>query len=50
MIIYLKNGTVQISGTLPDYLADCRSRGLGKTLEEIMIHDEQEAFHEKTAH
>ena len=50
MITYLKNGTVQISGALPDYLADCRSRGLGKTLEEIMIHDEQEAFHEKTAH
>ena len=49
-ITYLKNGTLQASGSLPDYLADCRARGLGSSLEEIMIHDEREAFYEKTAH
>ena len=46
-ITYIREGTVQASALLSDYIRDCAVKGIGENLEEIMIHYEKEALHEK---
>lgn len=46
-ITYIRKGKMEFSGRMDDYIEQCRSRGIGTNLEEIMIHFEKEALHEK---
>lgn len=48
-ITYIKKGKIQASAKMTDYVSDCKERGFGNNLEEIMIHFEKEDFHEKLA-
>ena len=48
-ITYIKKGQLQYSGSLSDYMEQCRAAGLGDTLEEIMISTEKEALDENFA-
>lgn len=48
-ITYIKRGKIQASETMEKYIQDCKNKGFGNNLEEIMIHFEKEDFHEKLA-
>ena len=48
-IIYIRKGKLEHSGVLADYIKECAESGKGSTLEDIMIHYEREALHEKAA-
>ena len=48
-ITYISQGRVRYTGGMQEYIADCAAKGVGTTLEEIMIHNEREALHEKLA-
>lgn len=48
-ITYIRQGSIVVSQPLPDYIRFCSEKGIGNNLEEIMIHYEKEAFHEKLA-
>jgi len=48
-ITYIVRGRIAASGALPDFLADCAGKGLGGTLDEIMVHYEKEELREKAA-
>ncbi len=46
-ITYIRKGKMEFSGRMEDYLRQCKEQGIGSNLEEIMIHFEKEALHEK---
>lgn len=46
-ITYIRRGRLEFSGRMVDYLKQCRQQNVGTSLEEIMIHFEKEALHEK---
>lgn len=46
-ITYIRKGKMEFSGRMDDYLRQCEEQGIGSNLEEIMIHFEKEALHEK---
>lgn len=46
-ITYIRKGKMEFSGRMEDYLRQCGEQGIGSNLEEIMIHFEKEALHEK---
>lgn len=46
-ITYIRKGKMEFSGRMDDYLRQCKEQGIGANLEEIMIHFEKEALHEK---
>ena len=48
-ITYIRKGKVEFTGNMKDYIAECKKKGMGETLEDIMIHCEREALHEKLA-
>ncbi len=48
-ITYIRKGQLQFTGSMSDYIEQCRREGIGETLEEIMIHYEKEDLHEKFA-
>ncbi len=48
-ITYIRKGRIEYTGALDTYIEICRSDGIGNNLEEIMIHFEKEALHEKFA-
>ena len=48
-ISYIKNGRMEFSGTLKDYIEKNAALGIGTNLEEIMLHFEKEALYEKFA-
>ena len=48
-ITYIRKGQLQFSGSMSDYIEECKAEGIGETLEEIMIHYEKENLHEKFA-
>jgi len=48
-IIYIRQGRIVASGRTDEWVASCAERGIGRNLEEIMLHYEKEDFHEKLA-
>lgn len=48
-ITYLSKGRLLASERLTDYLRRCEAEGLGKTLDEIMVHCEKESLYETFA-
>lgn len=48
-ITYIRNGHLEYTGRIVDYVQSCSEQGLGCNLEEIMIHFEREALHEQFA-
>lgn len=46
-ITYIRKGKLEFSGRMDSYIRQCREQGLGDNLEEIMVHFEKEALHEK---
>ena len=46
-ITYIRTGKVEATGKMSDYIKGCSEKGMGETLEEIMISIEKEALHEK---
>ena len=48
-ITYIRKGQILASRPMADYLEECRAAGVGKDLEEIMLHYEKEDFHAKLA-
>ena len=48
-ISYIRNGRLEFTGTLNDYIEKNTASGFGSNLEEIMLHFEKEALHEKFA-
>lgn len=46
-ITYIREGTIQASALLSEYIKECKEKGMGETLEEIMIYYEKEALHER---
>jgi len=48
-ITYIKDGRIVYTGTIDKFLKKSGEEGRGRTLEEIMLHHEREALHEKFA-
>ena len=48
-IIYIRQGRIVASGRTDEWVASCAEQGIGRNLEEIMLHYEKEDFHEKLA-
>lgn len=48
-ITYIKEGKIVASEKLDVFLASCKQKGLGDNLDDIMVHYEKEAIHEKLA-
>lgn len=48
-ITYIRNGHLEATGPMDDYIRECEAKGMGSTLEEIMIYFEKETLHEKFA-
>ena len=46
-ITYIRKGKLEFSGQMDSYIRQCSEQGIGENLEEIMIHFEKEALHEK---
>lgn len=46
-ITYIRKGKMEYSGRMDDYIRQCKEQGIGENLEEIMIHFEKEALHER---
>lgn len=46
-ITYIRKGNLEFTGSMNSYIQQCTERGIGSNLEDIMIHFEKEAFHEK---
>ena len=46
-ITYIRKGKLEYSGRMDDYIRQCKEQGIGENLEEIMIHFEKEALHER---
>lgn len=46
-ITYIRKGKLEFSGPMDSYINQCSEKGIGSSLEEIMIHFEKEAFYEK---
>ena len=48
-ITYIREGRVLATGAMDAWLETCRARGIGGSLEDIMLHYEKEALHERLA-
>lgn len=48
-ITYIRNGKVEATGNMKTFIAEYSAKGMGDTLESIMIQREKEALHEKFA-
>lgn len=48
-ITYIRDGKVQATGSMEEYIAEAKEKGQGNNLEEIMINAEKEARREKFA-
>ena len=48
-ISYIRNGRLEFTGTLKDYIEKSSASGFGSNLEDIMLHFEKEALNEKFA-
>ena len=48
-ITYIRKGQILASRPMGAFLEECRAAGVGKDLEEIMLHYEKEDFHAKLA-
>ena len=46
-ITYIRKGKMEFSGRMGTYIQQCQAQGIGTNLEEIMLHFEKEALHEK---
>mgnify|MGYP004472639373 FL=1 len=46
-ITYIRKGKMEFTGPMELYIQQCREQGIGTNLEEIMVHFEKEALHEK---
>lgn len=46
-ITYIRKGKMEFSGRMDTYIQQCQAQGIGTNLEEIMLHFEKEALHEK---
>ena len=46
-ITYIRKGKLEFTGPMDQYIRQCREQGIGSNLEEIMVHFEKEALHEK---
>lgn len=46
-ITYIRKGKMEFSGRMDTYIQQCQKQGIGTNLEEIMLHFEKEALHEK---
>lgn len=48
-ITYIKKGKIEFTGSMNSYIENCKNKGIGSNLEEIMIHFEKENLNEKLA-
>ncbi|MBQ3968968.1 MAG: ABC transporter ATP-binding protein [Clostridia bacterium] len=48
-ITYIKRGKIEFTGSMNSYIENCKNKGIGSNLEEIMIHFEKENLNEKLA-